>query len=459
MPVYFISQFVVVACFVLSQILPAQAQAPAGPTPLVPPQKSYALVIGIDDYSAWPQLSRAVSDARLVGDALEKQGFQVVRKINLKGDALREALRDFFAEKGHDPATRLFVWYAGHSTTLDVRGEKIGYLVPSDAPRSTNDAKFKSVALPMERVLYDYMRATNARHVLVVFDSCFAGIALARGPAAPQAPLPHWSNPVHHYIAAGTARQSVLDDGLFARLFVDAITGKSRSAAANANGDAFLTGTELGEYLVTEASRRNGEEQTPVHRKLTYRSSADIHAGEFVFNMASSGRLPPSLFVTRAGPKLTDIINSCVTKPRHPTGAAISKRLAEIADVKTNTLDHRPKDVDSDPRWQSIPRDVHNVSAQGDGVHLFYPEGGELVVTPVMQDSPGFVGSDTVLLQGGWMQLGNYGCVEFTFNTSKRSGEGRWWIQKRNRILPEVPGWSQLPLRTTLQILPKSRTP
>ncbi len=419
-------------------------------------QKSYALVIGIDDYTAWPKLSRAVSDARLVGDALEKQGFEVTRKYNLKGEALTDGLRDFFAEKGHDPQTRLFVWYAGHSTTLDVRGEKIGYLVPSDAPANINDAKFKTVALPMERVLYDYVRATNARHVLIVFDSCFAGIALARGQAAPRPPMPFWSNPVHHYIAAGTARQSVLDDGLFARLFVNAITGKTRLASAN--GGTFVTSTELGDYLISEASRRNGEEQTPVHRKLPYRSNADSQPGEFVFTIQSN-RLPPSLFATRSAPELRTIINSCVTKPRHPSGAVISKRLAEIADVKSHTLDHRPKDEGRDPRWQSIPRDVHHVTAMGDGVHFFYPEGGELVVTPVMQDSAGFAGSDTVLLQGGWLQLGNYGCVEFTFNTAKGNGEGRWWIRKRNRYLPEVPGWSQLPLRTTLQILLKANTP
>ena len=427
-------------------------------TPAAAPAKAYALVIGNDDYEAWTKLRRAVSDAKLVADALEKQhGFQVTRKFNLKGDALRDAFREFFADKGHDPDARLFVWYAGHSASIDVRGEKIGYLVPTDGPRNPADAKFKAVALPMERVLYDYVRATNARQVLIVFDSCFAGIALMRGSASPVPPMQHWKNPVHHYIAAGTAKQTVLDDGVFARLFVDAITGKSN--IANANRDGYLTGTELGEYLVSEASRRNGEEQTPVHRKLSYKASAEIQAGEFLFMLDAKGLRPGGMFRGDAGPGLPKIINDCVTKPRHPQAEAISKRLSQIADVSANTLEHKLADGSEDPRWLSIPRNVHSVTALNDGVHLYYTEGGELIMTPVTQDAVGFAASETILLQGGWLQLGNYGCVEFTFNVATRSGEGLWWIKRRNRYLPEVPGWSKLPMRTSLKIAPKPKTP
>ena len=37
-------------------------------------QQSYALVIGIDEYTnGWPRLSNAVKDARLVASALEKK--------------------------------------------------------------------------------------------------------------------------------------------------------------------------------------------------------------------------------------------------------------------------------------------------------------------------------------------------------------------------------------------------
>ena len=306
-----------------------------------PQAKSFALVIGNDDYENWTKLRRAVSDARLVADTLEKQqGFQVTRKFNLKGDALRDAMRDFFAEKGHDAEARLFLWYAGHSTTIEVRGEKIGYLLPTDSPKSTSDAKFKSVALPMDGVLYDYVRATNARHVLVVFDSCFAGIVLSRGAAAPAAPMQHWKNPVHHYIAAGTAKQSVFDDGVFARLFVNAVTGRSR--VANANRDGYLTGSELGEYLVSEAGRRNGEEQTPVHRKLVYKN-AEVQAGEFLF-LLDAKATSLGIFSGPVGPSMSEIANNCVTRPRHASGEAISKRLAAIANVQANTLEHKLKD-------------------------------------------------------------------------------------------------------------------
>ena len=54
--------------------------------------KSYALVIGIDDYTdGWPRLSNAVKDARAVADALTKRGFDVTLGLNLNSRDMKEA--------------------------------------------------------------------------------------------------------------------------------------------------------------------------------------------------------------------------------------------------------------------------------------------------------------------------------------------------------------------------------
>ena len=91
---------------------------------------SYALVIGIDDYTeGWPRLSNAVKDAEEVAAALTGQGFDVTTLLNPNGDQLRSELRNFFAFKGADPEARLFIWFAGHGYTEF--GE--GYLVPKTA--------------------------------------------------------------------------------------------------------------------------------------------------------------------------------------------------------------------------------------------------------------------------------------------------------------------------------------
>ena len=51
--------------------------------------KTYALVIGIDNYTGgWPRLSNAVKDARLVAAELERKGFEVSLRKNLASDEL-----------------------------------------------------------------------------------------------------------------------------------------------------------------------------------------------------------------------------------------------------------------------------------------------------------------------------------------------------------------------------------
>ena len=92
--------------------------------------KSYALVIGIDDYDDWSSLDEAVNDARKVAKALKQQGFTVITKLDLEDDELEDALENFIFDYGQDADARLFIWYAGHGHTLNGRG----YLVPSNAP-------------------------------------------------------------------------------------------------------------------------------------------------------------------------------------------------------------------------------------------------------------------------------------------------------------------------------------
>ena len=88
--------------------------------------KSYALVVGIDDYAnGWPRLGQAVKDAHRVSDALKARGFGVTLKTNLKSGELRRAFEDFLLEKGGVP---------------DERGE--GYLIPADGVLERDRVKF-----------------------------------------------------------------------------------------------------------------------------------------------------------------------------------------------------------------------------------------------------------------------------------------------------------------------------
>ncbi len=239
---------------------------------------SHALVIGIDDYNAgWPRLSGAVKDAKQVAAELRKNGFDVRTEINLNASELKDVFNNFFIFKGENSSARLFVWFAGHGHTLN--GE--GYLVPADAPLpSKNEAQFKYKALSLRR-FGEYVRQAKSKHVLAVFDSCFSGTIFSSQRSAPPAAITRSVTlPVRQFISSGDADQEVSDDGRFRKLFIRALKGEDR---ADANGDGYLTGSELGLFLSDRVTNLTQSLQTPRYGKLR---DEDYDRGDFVFQVA-----------------------------------------------------------------------------------------------------------------------------------------------------------------------------
>ncbi len=239
---------------------------------------SHALVIGNDLYKgAWPRLSNAVKDARLVAEALRTKGFQVTLKTNLKSAALSEALETFFYEMGQDPDARLFLWYAGHG--YSERGE--GYLVPVDAPDPSEVGPFLRRALSLRR-MGEYVRGASTLHILSVFDSCFAGTVFNVGRAKPPAGITHaTTRPVRQFLTSGDAGQEVSDDGTFRKLFIRALNGQVR---ADANNDGYLAASELGLYMTSEITNYSNGGQTPRNGKL---NDPDLDQGDFIFQIVA----------------------------------------------------------------------------------------------------------------------------------------------------------------------------
>jgi esterase/lipase superfamily enzyme len=250
-------------------------------------QKSYALVIGIDDYqNGWPGLKHAVSDAESVAKALASDGFDVSLKTNLSGPALRDAFVSWFLFAGLQEGARLLVWFAGHGETVPAGT----YLIPSDVPnplnvndgtRSSIYSRFFHDAFPLSEFSL-LMKQATARHVLVIFDACFAGDIFSTMRAGPPIISQATLLPARQFITSGIAGQTVSDDGEFAKFFVRAISGQDRSA--DANGDGYVTANELGLYLhqvVTDYSRGR---QTPAYGPLR---EGGYDKGDFVFALPS----------------------------------------------------------------------------------------------------------------------------------------------------------------------------
>jgi len=240
---------------------------------------SYALVIGIDDYTAgWPKLRNAIADAQEIATELEKRGFLVTFKENLDSAGLQKSLKEFFALMGADPKARLFLWYAGHGHTL----KDEGFLVPTDAPPPTAP-NFKLKAIHM-RDFGGFMRLAESKHVFAVFDSCFSGtIFQTRAGMVPAAITRATTKPVRQFLTSGDTDQEVSDDGTFRKLFLRALRGETR---ADANGDGYLLGTELGLYLSGEVTNITEQAQTPRYGKLR---DADYNLGDFVFLLPDRG--------------------------------------------------------------------------------------------------------------------------------------------------------------------------
>ena len=241
---------------------------------------SYALVIGIDNYTrGWPRLSNAIRDAELVADELREKGFEVTLKANLNSTHLKSTFEEFFVLKGEDPQTRLFVWFAGHGYTQN--GE--GYLIPADAPSPDAGARFLLKALSMRR-FGEYVRLARAKHAFAVFDSCFSGTIFTTQRSKPPAAVTRATTlPVRQFLSSGDEDQQVSDDGRFRKLFIRALRGEER---ADANGDGYLTGSELGMFLTDRVTNLTENRQTPRSGKLR---DEDYDRGDFVFLLSSSG--------------------------------------------------------------------------------------------------------------------------------------------------------------------------
>ncbi|MBL7177271.1 MAG: caspase family protein [Desulfobacteraceae bacterium] len=239
----------------------------------------YALVVGCGSYrNGWPRLPNPVRDAIEVKDALGKLGFEVKFVKNPDGHQLRRALNGLVSTAGRDSRKGIFVFFAGHGHTLTrADGTKLGYIVPVDAPDPEKELTgFMTRAVSM-REIEEISTLIKAKHVLMVFDSCFSGAIFRANPRRPSQYIREQvTKPVRAFITAGNKQERVPDVSVFKTSLLQGLMDRY----ADRNKDGYVTGEELGLYLKEEVVNYTGGTQHPQYGKI---NNPKLDKGNFVF--------------------------------------------------------------------------------------------------------------------------------------------------------------------------------
>ena len=145
----------------------------------------YAIVIGIDHYKrlSLPKLNNAVADGRSTAAILRKKGFSVIELYN--ENATKERIIDVLKEIKNNATSEdsTLFYFAGHGDGISGNNNvREGYILPYDFNSDLNNPNpdvmyYDKSALSISSLVM-YSRDTKAKHIAIVLDSCFSGLAM-----------------------------------------------------------------------------------------------------------------------------------------------------------------------------------------------------------------------------------------------------------------------------------------
>ena len=229
--------------------------------------KSWALVVGIEDYLVAPKLEGAVADAKAMTAALRRLGFDEVVELYNKDASfkrLNTVFNDYLPRKvGRQD--RVVVFFAGHAgTTQDMDGKELGYLVPWDAQIGNAG---KAVTLDF---LKDFSRRVMSKHVLFLLDTGVAGWDVTppqqlslEGRLSPESDTD--KRAIQVLTAAGKGEPATRQDGTgpFVKAVISGLEG-----AADADQNGWVMASELGDYVTKQVQQATGGTRHPQSARL-----------------------------------------------------------------------------------------------------------------------------------------------------------------------------------------------
>jgi uncharacterized caspase-like protein len=257
--------------------------------------KSWAIVVGINDYEHLNRLERANQDAtgmaRLLVDRLGFPQDNLFLVLDPPPDnlpahlkvysrrATKTVIEDLILNRLPElagPNDRVLIFYAGHGERRIVRQarlDNIGYLVPADAVPGQWHTFVEWDAVMRAG---DYCRA---KHIFYLLDACYSGIAASRAAVAASRFSDEMLRArVREVLTAGTAKQAVADTGpgghsLFTSYLLEGLGG-----AAALFDKSMITASELMVYVRHRVAPAEESKQTPAFSTLDTEPG-----GDFVF--------------------------------------------------------------------------------------------------------------------------------------------------------------------------------
>jgi tetratricopeptide (TPR) repeat protein len=248
-------------------------------------RRGHALLIGQSHYTrGWDELASVRHDLQALKAGLTPY-FETVETVqDPTVSQLRDRMREFLLGKWNMPDERLFIYYAGHGFTdfNQASRENNGYITGSDTPRyDLNPGKAIENAVPFTEI-DSWNRQTRARHVLMVFDSCFSGTLFQTMGSEEELRRKELDGirrmlgqPIRYYITSGRKEEVVTADSTFSTLLLRGLRGE-----ADFFRQGLVSADQLGIYLSREVPKHSQRPQTPQFSSI---GNAKLSEGQFFF--------------------------------------------------------------------------------------------------------------------------------------------------------------------------------
>ncbi|MEH6570378.1 MAG: caspase family protein [Halioglobus sp.] len=239
----------------------------------------HALIIGNNQYQNYSTLVTAVNDARATEKVLrEKYRFKTKLLLDANRYQILSALNELRESLGKDD--NLLIYYAGHGK-IDPK-DNVGYWLPVDADADN------SINWISNKAITDILNVIEAKHVLVVADSCYAGTLTQTPIARLQTDIPEDVRTQWMKVMAETRARITLTSGgvepvsdggggrhsVFAKAFLDTLS----------SNDGILEGYSLYSKVLERMASKTSpldKPQTPLYAPIHL---AGHESGEFFFN-------------------------------------------------------------------------------------------------------------------------------------------------------------------------------